>query len=348
MAKKLHVSDYLWDPAKYPARSVCVLSGDESYLKHQALMRIRDQILDKEDAEFSLSRFEGGSANFLRVLEEVSTVAMFGGGRRLVVVEDADSFVTKNREPLEKYAQNPSKSGVLLLLLASFPSNTKLYKKLIDDGLVIDCSAMAEKNVPDWIVRWARQRHKVALEPAAANLLVALLGPEIGLLDQEISKLALMVMGNEKITATLVEEAVGSWRTRTTYEMLDCALAGKTAEAIRQLDHLFLAGETAVGILAQISYTLRRMGIATHLILEAESRGKKLGVKPALSQAGINSYFLEKTERQMKQLGRFRGARLASWLTQADSDLKGTSRIAPRLILETLIFKISDPRCKVM
>ncbi len=346
MAKALHVTDYLWDPAQHSVKPVCVLFGDESYLKHQAYVRIRDLTLDQEDAEFSLSRFDGPAAAFSSVLEEVSTTAMFGGGKRLVVVEDADPFITKNRDRLEDYCEKPSRSGVLLLMPSGFPATTKLFKKVVASGLLIDCSPLTEKEVPGWAVRWGKQVHKITLEKQAAELLVSLAGTELGLIDQELAKLALMVPEKGKVDAPLVDTVVGTWRTRTTFEMLDAALEGKTAEAIRQLDRLFLSGENPVGILAQIAYTLRKLGAATQLILSLEKQGKKIGVGPALQQVGVKGFFLAKTERQLMQLGRRRGAQLGELLLNADRDLKGASRIDPKLILEKLLYILSDPRLK--
>ena len=348
MAKALHVTDYLWNPAKFVPKVICVLFGSESYLKHFAFQHVRDQTLDNEDAEFSLTRFDGASAQWSQVQKDVSTVAMFGGGKRLVVVEDADSFITKNRDQIEKYLAAPSRENVLLLMPNTFVPTTNLYKKAIDIGLLIDCSPLPEKDIAGWIVRWGKQRHHVVIDVSAAQMLVSLIGAEPGLLDQEIAKLALMVSNGETIGSDLVEKAVGSWRTRTTFEMLDLALSGKTAEAIRQLDNLFLAGENPVGILAQISATLRKLASATGIIVDAEKQGRKIGVAPALERVGVNRYFLAKTESQLKMLGRYRGVKLNDWLLQADLDLKGASRLDPRLILETLIYRISDPRLKII
>jgi DNA polymerase III delta subunit len=170
---------------------------------------------------------------------------------------------------------------------------------------------------------------------------------EHGLLDQELAKLSLMVTDKNKgITTELVEQAVGSWRYRTAFEMLDLALDGKTAAAVRQLDALLLAGEHAVGILAQISASLRKLAAATELILDAERRENKMSVRTALTKAGANNFFLGKMEKQLIHLGRHRGAKLSKWLLQLDLDLKGDSRSDPRLLLEMLVIKFSTAKLR--
>ena len=96
-------------------------------------------MLGSEDGDFSLSSFEGRSAPFRDVHEVLSTVAMFGG-RRLAVVEEADEFVTRYRAQLEDYVARPGRGGVLALELSSLPSNTRLYKSIAAEGLLIDCA----------------------------------------------------------------------------------------------------------------------------------------------------------------------------------------------------------------
>ncbi|MDR0609247.1 MAG: DNA polymerase III subunit delta [Planctomycetaceae bacterium] len=347
--KPISIHDFLWEPSKFSSKAICVVFGNDPFWKFHAVRTLRDQVLSEEDAEFSLTRFEGDSVKFIDVLREVATHAMFGGDRRLVIVEDADSFVTKYRAELEEYTEKPSGQAVLLLLLNSFPSNTRLFSRVTETGLAIEASSLPEKEIPKWIVRWSKQHHKTPCDPDAAEMIFQRIGAEHGLIDQELAKLALMVAPKEKITTTLVEKAVGSWRSQSTFEMLDLALAGQTAAAIRQLDQLLLAGENAVGILAQIAPTLRKFAAATQLILDGEKHGKKITPAAALEQAGVNRYYIEKkSEKQLKMLGRYRGAKLLNWLLQADLDLKGASRNDPRIILETLIINIADPRLRLL
>ena len=344
--KPVSVHDYLWDTAKYPAKPVCVVYGDDGFLGSNAVRHIRNQVLADEDAEFSMCQFEGDSTTFTDVLRELQTVAMFGGGCRVVRVDEADKFVSKNRTELENYVAKPSAQSVLILQLKDFPATTKLYKKLVESGLVIEAKTLPEKEMPRWVVQWSKSHHKTACDISAAEMIVQRIGVEHGLLDQELAKLSLMVGVKKGITSELVEQAVGSWRSRTAFEMLDLALEGKTAAAVRQLDVLILAGENAVGILAQISATLRKMAAATELILDAERRQNKLSVRSALEKVGVKGFFLGKTEKQLMHLGRHRGAKLPKWLLQLDLDLKGDSRSDPRLLLEMLIVKLSTAKLR--
>ena len=48
-----------------------------------------------------------------------------------------------------------------------------------------------------------------------------------------------------------------------------------------------------------ISVSLRRLAAATRMVLQAEAAGRRIGVGPALERAGVNKWFLKKTEEQL-------------------------------------------------
>ena len=342
------VIDYLWKPSKYPATPICVVFGDDAFLRSNAVRHIRDQVLATEDAEFSQSFFEGDDKKltFKEILQELRTVAMFGGGRRVVRVDEADTLVSKYRIELEDYAANPSAQAVLILQLRTFASGTKLYKALQESGLLIEAKTLPEKEMSKWVIRWCKHQYKTVCDSVAAEMIVQRIGAEHGLLDQELSKLSLMGTDQQGITPELVEQASGSWRARTVYVMLDLALEGKTAAAMQQLNALLLAGEDPTGIVAQIAVPLRKLAMATKLIVEAERQKIKMPIPLALQKAGIK-FYLDKTEKQLRQLGRSRGMRLLQWVLQLDLAMKGGSRSSDRrVLLEAFIVKISNTKLR--
>ena len=229
-------------------------------------------MLGGDDGEMSLSVFAGDDVELRDVLDELSTVCMFGGGRRLVWIEDADDFVSKHRPALEDYVARPGSGGVLVLDVASWPATTRLAKAVASSGLTIECKAPAAGAALKWLVAWARQRHGAQLERSAAEELLEMIGPELGLLDQELAKLAAAATDG-KINSQLVDELVTGGRARTTWDMLDAAVSGDARTALAQLDQLLRAGENPVGLLAQMGSSLRRFAAATRVIEAAESSG---------------------------------------------------------------------------
>jgi DNA polymerase III subunit delta len=342
--KSLHALDYLSPAEKHPPRPVVAVYGDESFLRRQSLLKLREAVLGRDEGDFSFSAFEGDVIELRDVLDELATVAMFGGVKRLVVIQEADGFVSLYRQQLEDYVFRPSRTGVLVFDLASFPANTRLYKLIAAEGLAIDCSTPSEARLTKWLVDWSKQNYKVQLSAAAADSLVELIGSELGLLDQEVAKLAISLGEEKRITPELVARYVGGWRAKSAWEMLDAALEGRVPEAMQQLDRLLASGEQPVGILGQISASLRRFAAATRLILQSEAAGRRIALSQALEQAGVKSFVLQKAEKQLRHLGRHRGVQLYQWLLEADVDLKGDSAMPPRLILERLVLQLAAPQ----
>jgi DNA polymerase-3 subunit delta len=338
--------DYLADPAAHPPAAVCVLFGDEALLARHALEALRRLVLGEGDGEFSLTRFEGDETPLRDVLDELATVGLFGGGRRLVVVDQADGFVSQHRGELEDYVARPQAANVLALSVASWPSNTRLAKAVASSGLAIECKAPAEAQLPRWLAAWAGSRHGLTLPLESAEAMVEAIGPELGLLDQELAKLAGVVGDTGRVTLELVEEYVAGWRVKTAWSMLDAALDGQTGEALAQLDRLVQSGENPIGILAQIAATLRRLAAATRVIEQAEAEGRRLTLRAALERAEVKPFALGRAEGQLRRLGRKRAGGLYAALLEADLALKGASS-AParaRIVLERLVACLAAPQ----
>ena len=111
MAKALHAFDYLSAIDDHAPQPVNVVFGDESFLKRHVLSNLKKQALGTSDADFSLTVFEGKQAELADVLDELSTMAMFGGSSRLVLIEEADDFVSRYRPELEDYVGAPRPTG---------------------------------------------------------------------------------------------------------------------------------------------------------------------------------------------------------------------------------------------
>lgn len=343
MADTLHALDYLDKPDGFPPRAVCVVYGDDAYLKRAVLKSLRQQALGEEEGEFSLSVIAGKEAKLVEILDELATVSMFGPADRLVIVEEADEFVSKHRPNLEDYADKPAHHGVLVLEVKTFPATTKLAKKLAKTGLVIESKSPPLARLKKWLTKQAKQEHGVTLDKDGLEMLLELVEPEVGLLDQQVARLALMTSDDRTITAELVQQQVGSWRTKTTWDMIDSIAEGNAQSALLQLDRLMMAGDVPIALFGQIASTLRKFATATRLVERADLTGRRPNLRNVLGEAGFKPFVLNKAEAQLRQIGRVRGKQLHRWLLNLDLALKGesSSPARARLALEELIVQLS-------
>jgi DNA polymerase-3 subunit delta len=256
-----------------------------------------------------------------------------------VIVDNADPFVTAHRKELEAYAEKPSSSGVLILSVKSMPASTKLAKLIEKSGLIIDCKSPDERDLPRWLVELARTQSHAKLEPDAAQLLVELVGPEIGLLASEVEKLAVYVGDRKRIQREDVSAMVGAGRVEKIWTIIDDASTGKGAEALADLDLLLASGEHPIKILAAMTSSLQKVHHSGQL------RRARVDLRDACQVAGITyPAAIEKTGRQHTHLGPSRVDRLPKLLLEADLDLKGNSQLPPEVILERLVVALSQKR----
>jgi DNA polymerase-3 subunit delta len=345
MPKPVDALDYLANPGKHSVASVGVLFGDEAFLKRLVLAELKQAVLSGDDAEFSVDRFTGAQAELRDVTDALATRALFGGGRHMVVIDEADPFVSAHRAELEDYVAKPRSSSVLVLDVVQWPATTRLYKALAESGLMIECKFPASARLAKWLTSWAKKHHGAVLEPQAAELLAETLESDLGLFDQELAKLSATVGAGGTIAAALVDEVVRGWRAKSAWDMLDRALDGDMAEALVQLDRLLIGGEVPIALLAQISATLRRMASAAQIVVQAEATRRSMTLRHALEKAGVKPFVINRVEPQMRRLGRQRAGQLYRWLLEADLALKGTSSspARSRLVLEELIVRIAQP-----
>ena len=319
---------------KAKPQPVYALHGDERFLKRRVLDALRALALGADDA-FGPSVFAGDRAVYSAVAGELATLP-FLSPRRLVVVEDADAFVTRERPKLEKYVAAPSATGVLVLDVQSWPANTKLAKLLPDEATIV-CKAPAESRLPAWCVQWCSTRHGKQLTAAAAALLVDLVGAEMGRLDQEMEKLAVYVGDAKRVGEEDVDALVGAGRAENTWKVFDLIGDGKAGEALALVDRLFEQGEDPFRLLGAFSMQLRRLAQAARLTAQGTP------LPAALEQVGVLPFARAGAEKQMRWLGRRRLNRLYEWLLQTDLGLKGMSQLPPRTLLERLVVLLARP-----
>lgn len=333
----MHAFEFLKPAPRREVRPIYAVAGDDAYLRDESIRAIVRLAVGDGDGEMALSRVPGDHARLADVLDEVRTLP-FLARCRVMVVDNADPFVTAYRKELEAYAEKPARSGVLVLAAKSWPGNTKLAKQVDKVGLAIECKTPDERDLPAWLVQLAESRGKVKLDGDAARLLVELVGPEVGLLASEVEKLSVYVGARAQIRREDVAKMVGSGRIEKIFAVVDAATTGAARAALEDLDHLLASGEHPLAMTGGMAATLRKVHHAGQLRLA------RVDLKSACQAAGIYPGAVEKTARQHTHLGPSRVDAIPALLLDADLDLKGNSSLPPRVILERLMLELARSR----
>lgn len=324
--------EFLADKSPFKPVPVLALYGPERFFRTEILKRIPG--LSGDEAEGSLTRLQGSTADFRNVISELKTVSMFGDSR-VVLIEEADPFVTANRSALEKYVQSPSRTSILILDVKAWKKTEKLYKLVDQHGLNLECNELSGAALTGWMQKLAKDEFGKKLDRESAAMIVTLAGEGLSLLQSEIAKLAALVGDAEAITKDDVAKVVGGWRMETTWLMLDAVRDGQTGRALQNLEKLLKAGESPVKVLAGVTYTFRKFAEATELARQ------RVPLREALLNAGVFSSAVGPGEQYLKRLGFERASRILQWLMEADADMKGGSRVDPTVLLERLFIRLA-------
>lgn len=353
MSQALHVFNFLNQPVGEIEPGTLVLFGKERFLKTLALRHLLGQDdSDESESEFSTARLEGNSASWADVHDELSMRSLFGGGgTRLVVLDDADKFVTANRMSLEKFAAGSGGTGLLILLVDNWLKTTKLAKLVAKHGTLIDCgppkkSARSKSadpaQVKKWLIQRAKEQYGYSLPAPGAQLLFDLTECEFGRMDQEMQKIALFAE-NGKVSVETCKQMVGGWRTRTTWEAIEAALMGNAGQALDLLDLIFRGGDPPIAVFGSVAWSLRRYANATEGVLRQLRQGEKPNMASAIKAAGLGGWGGGNAEAELKQLGSTRARQLHQWLLETDVQLKRSHshESRGRLAIEKLFVRMA-------
>jgi DNA polymerase III subunit delta len=325
---------WLRESGQQPVRPVYAVFGDDAYLIRESIRAVVRAAFPGEESDATISRFIGAHTSLAAVLDEVCTLP-FLSRERLVIVEEADPFISKHRKELEAFVEHHHGSGILLFQAKQWLATTNLAKLVDKIGLSIDCSGAPESELTGWLIQLASTRDDAQLDPDAARLLVELVGAEAGILAAEVEKLAVYAGDSKRIDSQDVAKLVGAGRVETIWKALDAATTGHGRLALEHLDNLLAAGEAPVGLLAAMSSNLLKVHHAGRL------RAARVSLDEACRMAGA---YARAVGRQHAHLGPSRVDQLPAWLLRADLDLKGGSSLEPRVVLEQLLIRLALPR----
>jgi len=242
---------------------VYVLFGNDAFLLDAHRKEIADRVIGGGDPQLCISSFDA-SAELADVLDELRTLP-FLAPRRLVIVADADAFVSAHRKALERLLESPPTAATLLLMVASWPANTRLAKRVRQIGQAIDCSVPARGNLLRWLARAAAGREK-KLAPDAAELLVEWVGRDLAALDGEMEKLSLYVGDRPAVTLEDVCAVVTASAGPAAFDLTNAITAGDAAGALKALGGMLRSRGDEFKTLGLIAWHLRRATLAKELL----------------------------------------------------------------------------------
>jgi len=316
-----------WEP-------IYVIAGKEDSLLSTECEKLLNKLLEPQARATGLFNADPATAEASEVLDELRTLP-FLTEKRVVLIKGADTFVSQNRQLLERYFENPCPTGILVLTVNSWDSRTKLAKKLPSVGKLINVTQPKPWQLPGRLYNYASDAHDKKLTKDAAELLIELTGDELPRLYSEIDKLALFSDAEKTITARHVESLIGHNRLFNCFAVIDSCLAGKIAQAVERLRGMFAEDKsTEYTVVGAFAFHFRRLFNAKALL------EKGAGPDEAARKAGIWSnkdvVFAQLSKMSLQQIGEN-----LKQLAQIDYAIK-TGQTKPQVAIEQIVLRLAS------
>ncbi|MCY1285026.1 DNA polymerase III subunit delta [compost metagenome] len=244
---------------------VYVVSGDEPLLCQETCDAIRSACRNQG---FSERQVFNAEANFDWGLlyEAGASLSLFAEKRLLELRIPNGKPGDKGTAALLEYLQRPPEDTVLLISLPKLDGSTqktKWAKALIDGPQVqfVQIWPIEVAALPQWI-RQRLAQAGLAATPEALELIAARVEGNLLAAAQEIEKLKLLAEGNQ-VDAATVQAAVADSARFDVFGLIDAALNGEAAHALRNLEGLRGEGVESAVVLWALARELRLLaGIA--------------------------------------------------------------------------------------
>jgi DNA polymerase III subunit delta len=310
-------------------KSIYVIAGKEESLVNAECRELLGKLLEPEHRATGLFDADAASVSASEVLDELRTVP-FLTDKRVVVIKGADDFVSENRQLLEKYFDNPSPTGVLILTVSNWSAKTNLAKQLSAVGKLISVTQPQPSQLPHRLCQYANDSYGKKLSNDAAALLVELAGDNLGRLYSEVDKLATFADKEKVITASHVELLIGHNRLFNAFAVIDAIMDGNLAEAVERLRRMFAEDkDSEYTVVGAFAFHFRRMFNAK-VLLEKGLRYDEIAKKFQI-WSNKDSFFARVRKVSLKQIGGY-----LQKLAEIDHAIK-TGRTKPQVAMEQLV-----------
>lgn len=215
-------------------KPVITLVSTDAFLQLQSLAQIASGL----PPDATRLDFDGEKAELADVIDELRGFSMFGGETKLVIIRNADEFISRFREAMENYIASPSSTGVLVLRMnAKLNKAHRISKLLAKHGQIIECMPPSLQQLPGWIQQRGKSAHRLTITPDAARQLAELIGDDLGKLDNEMAKLALQC-DSGRVDVADIGRNISFQREQAMWDLTNAMAVGRTTEALRRWRHL--------------------------------------------------------------------------------------------------------------
>jgi DNA polymerase-3 subunit delta len=189
-------------------KPIYFLMGEEPYYIDRITEYLEDTLLTEDEKGFNQMVLYGRDTTIDDIVANAKRYPMMAE-RQVIIVKEAQEL-SRTIDQLEKYAENPQHTTVLVFAYKykTLDKRKKVTKILEKNGLVYDSKKMYDNKVGEWIKR-VLQGRGYGIEPKAMAMLVEFLGNDLSRIANELTKLEIILPKGSTITPHHIEENIG-------------------------------------------------------------------------------------------------------------------------------------------
>lgn len=239
------------------------LYGEDEFRKESTGRALVAWHLDPATRDFNYDLLRGTEVDVQSLASILATPPMMAEWR-VVFLREVEGLASspKARDTLLEAVKSPP-PGLALVMMATLPrdSKAKFYREIIRHARSMEFTEIRANDVPGWLTDWSRSHHGVEMTEEAARALAGAVGTDLGVLAQEVEKLASVVPEDSSITVETVRAAGTHIPTQDRWEWMDLVGNRDFSGALEGLSVLLARGESGVSLVIGLSTHLLRLGL---------------------------------------------------------------------------------------
>lgn len=197
---------------------VYFLCGSEPYFIDQVSDYIEDNVLGEGEKGFNQTVIYGKDTTMAEVLENAKRFPMMSE-HQVIIVKEAQ-HLTKQLAQLESYIEQPQTTTILVFAYKykTPDGRSKITKLLKKHAVYMESKPLYENKVPAFVTGRLKEMG-YQIDPNATRMLVEFLGTDLGKINNELSKLAIVHSKDRPITPQVIEDNIGISKDYNNFEL---------------------------------------------------------------------------------------------------------------------------------
>jgi len=323
------------DIRKGSIKPIYFLFGEEAYFIDKISDYIGNNVLTEEEKGFNQMVLYGKDVTVEDIVGNAKRYPMMAE-RQVVIVKEAQ-HLSRSIEKLSSYVENPQATTVLVICYKykKIDKRKALYKAIKKVGVVFESKKLYENQVTEWL-RKTLLSSGYTISHKAAILLVEFLGTDLSRINNELSKLKLVLPEKSEITPQLIEEHIGISKDYNNFELKKAIGERNVVKATKIItyfaqnpkDNPFVLTVTLLN--SFFTQLLQYHGLTDH------------SPKSVASALRINPYFVGEFQTAARNYPMKRVSQIISYLRELDLKGKGVgaAQTSQSDLLKELLVKI--------